>query len=356
MAIPRTIDEVDSEFLSEVLAQPVEAVSGERIAVGEGFLGELARLTLTYAEDAEGPSTVIAKIPTTDSDLKPLGLMLDVYLREHRAYNEIIPKLKVRTPRAFYNGAEPDDELYCLILEDVGHFRPGDHHAGGSLEDARAAMRTAAGIHGRWWGRVDDLDWVPPIDSPLNLALQGMYEDAFPVIVDQLGDLLGSDLVGHIERWIPTCSDWLQTYGDKSYTLSHNDFRLDNMFFDGDELVLIDWQIIGRGDGFGDICPFLSSNLEPELRRAHETELLKLYQATINDLGGGYSDFGDAMMSYRAGLNFWLCHWCFTGVSAGETTERGKELFERMVARTADAVREHESWELTGDHSWRPQT
>ncbi len=27
----------------------------------------------------------------------------------------------------------------------------------------------------------------------------------------------------------------------------------------------------------------------------------------------------------------------------------------RIVTRTADAVRQHESWELTGDHSWRPR-
>ena len=355
MDIPTTLADVDAAFLSEVLGQPVEEVSRQRIAVGQGFLGELARVSLKYGAGGAGPATVITKIPTTDSGLKPLGLMLDLYLKEHRAYNEIIPELKVTTPKALYNGARPEDDLYCLILEDIGHLHSGDQLAGGTLEQARAAMKTAAGIHGRWWGRVDDLDWVPPIDSPLNLSLQSMYEDAFPMIVDQLGDLLGSDLMGHIERWIPTCSAWLEAYGAMSYTLTHYDFRLDNMFFDGKDLVLIDWQTIGRGDGLGDVCPFLSSNLDSELRRIHETDLLTLYHDAVNDLGGGYPDFVDLMMSYRANLNFWLCHWCFTAVTAGGTSERGEQLFERMVSRTADTVRDHESWELIGDHSWRPR-
>ena len=353
MAVPTSIDQINAEFLTEVLERPVAAVEAERIAVGEGFLGELARLSITYADSTDGPATLIAKIPTTDSGLKPMGLMLDVYNREYRAYNEIIPQLKIRTPRAYYNGHEAGTDDYCLILEDIGHLQAGDHHAGGTLEQARAAM--VAGLHGRWWGKVDDLEWVPPIDSPLNMGLQAMYEESFPLVVDRFGDLLGADLLAHTEEFIPTCSDWLASYGELSHTLSHNDFRLDNMFFDGDELVLIDWQIIGRGDGSGDICPFLAGNLDSQMRREHETDLLRLYHETIDGFGAGYPEFDDLFRSYRAGLSFWLAAWCHGAVTAGATTKRGEELFERVVARTADAVRQHESWELTGDHSWRPR-
>ncbi len=355
MPVPVAIDDISVELLSEVLDSNVASFTTERIAVGEGFLGELARLTVTYAPGATGPGTVIAKVPTSDSGLKPLGLMLDLYMREYRAYDEIIPQLKIRTPRAYYNAHETGTDDFCLILEDIGHLSAGDQHAGGTLDQARAAMVAAAGLHGRWWGNVDDLDWVPPINSPLNLGLQAMYEEAFPVVVDELGDHLGADLLARIEEWIPTCSDWFESFGDMSYTLSHNDFRLDNMFFDGDELVLIDWQVIGRGDGFGDICPFVSGNLDTEFRRAHEADLLRLYHETINAAGSGYPDFDDVLMSYRTGLNFWLTHWCFTAVTAGASTTRGEELMVRIVTRTADAARQHESWELTGDHSWRPR-
>jgi len=173
--IPTTLDQIDAAFLSDVLGQPVAGVSSERIAVGQGFLGELARLTLSYGAGGEGPATVIAKIPTTDSGLKPLGLMLDVYERESRAYEEVIPQLKLRTPRALYNGADSSTDQYCLILEDVGHLRPGDQHTGGSLEEARSVVVAAAGLHGRWWDRVEELQWVPPLDSPINMGLQDMY-------------------------------------------------------------------------------------------------------------------------------------------------------------------------------------
>ena len=41
----------------------VASLSFARIAVGDGFLGELARLSIEYANGA-GPVTAIAKIPT----------------------------------------------------------------------------------------------------------------------------------------------------------------------------------------------------------------------------------------------------------------------------------------------------
>lgn len=350
MAIPTSLDQIDATFLSGALGKQVASVEQQRIAIGEGFLGELARLTLTYANGVEGPATVIAKIPTTDGGLKPFGLLLQVYEREARAYEEIIPQLKVRTANALYNAMDVEADDYCLILEDIGHLPSGDHHGGGTLEQAQAAVVAAAQMHGRWWGKVDELEWVPPIDSPLNLGIQGMVEESFPAAMDMYGHLLGDDVITHMERFMPTISDMLIAYGSMSRTLCHNDFRLDNMFFDGGELVLIDWQVVGRGDGLGDVTPFISGNFDSELRRTHEQDLLRLYFDTISSMDAGYLDFGDLIRSHRINLNFWLAMWCHGGATKGETTQRGEELFERMIARTVDAYREHEAWELIGDY------
>jgi hypothetical protein len=350
MGIPTSLDQIDAAFLADVLDMPVATVTQQRIAIGEGFLGELARLTLSYGEGVDGPATLIAKIPTTNSGLKPLGLMLQTYEREARAYNEIIPQLKVRTAKVLYNDADADAGAYCLILEDIGHLSPGDHHAGGTLEQAEAAMVGAALMHGRWWGNVDELEWVPPIDSPLNLGLQGMIQESFPAVVEMYGHLLGEDVIAHMEQFMPTMSEMLIAFGSMSRTLCHNDFRLDNMFFDGGELVLIDWQLVGRGDGLGDLAPFIASNFDPEFRRAHEADLLRLYFDTISSMDAGYHEFADLMHSYVVTLNFWLAMWCHGGATKGETNQRGQELFERMISRTVDAYRQHEAWQHIGEY------
>jgi hypothetical protein len=351
--IPTTLADITPDMMSEGLRAngfadaEVAAIDVERIAVGEGFLGELARLHLSYGSGT-GPATAIGKIPTTDSGLKPLGDMLGVYGREHRAYAEIIPQLRVRTPRAWMNLGDEASGAFCLVLEDVGELTAGDHHAGGTLAQAKAAMSAAAGVHSRWWNQVDDLDWVPPIDSPLNMGLQDMYEASWPAVIDMYGELLGTDVIAHLEAYIPTVRSMLTAYGHVSNTLVHNDFRLDNMFFDGDELLLIDWQVIGRGDGMGDLCPFLSSNFDPSFRRRYETELFRLYHDQMSEAGAGYVAYDDLIASYRMSLNFWLANWCNAAATKGETTQRGEELFERMLIRTVDAYRQHEAWEMIG--------
>ena len=250
--VPTSLDQITAEVMTDALRSSgfdevvVSSVSAERIAIGEGFLGELARLTLDYSAGT-GPATAIAKIPTTDSGLKPIGDLLDVYGREHRAYANLLSQMKVRTPQAYLNVGDDESLAYCLVLEDVGGYASGDHHAGATLEQARAAVVAAAGVHGRWWNQVDQFDWVPPIDSPLNMGLQGMFESSWPMVVDQHGEQLGAEVVARLEFYLPTVSDMFASFGESSRTLTHNDFRLDNMFFDVDELVLIDWQLLGVG-------------------------------------------------------------------------------------------------------------
>ena len=75
LEIPITLDGFTSQWLTTAFEHDgrgygtVTAARAERIAVGEGFLGELARLHLSYAEGNEGPQTLIAKIPKTDGAL-----------------------------------------------------------------------------------------------------------------------------------------------------------------------------------------------------------------------------------------------------------------------------------------------
>lgn len=350
LAIPASLDEIDAEFVGAALSAEVASVRRERIAVGEGFLGELARVFIDYAPGSSGPATLIAKIPTTDGALKPVGLMLDVYEREHRVYREVVPQLRVRTPAVHCNLGDAETARYCLLIEDIAHLTAGDQAAGCTLAQARAAMAAAAGLHGRWWGKADTLAWVPPIDSDLNLGLQDLYEAAFPAAVDEFGELIGADVIAHLERFLPTVRDMLTGYGPMSRTLVHNDFRLDNMFFDDDELVLIDWQLLGRGEGMGDVCQFLSANISSDLRRALEQELLRLYFETTSEQGSGYLNFDDLLDSYRISLNFWTLNWCYTGATAADTNQRAAELFEAMISRSVDAYRQHRAWEMIGSY------
>lgn len=371
LPIPTTLDAFDAAWLTSALGTAgvataeVTEVTAERIAVGEGFLGELARLHLTYAVEGAGPGTAVAKIPTTDGGLKPLGMMLGVYEREARFYDEVAPKLAIRVPEAYYNGSDAGTETYALLLEDVGHHRRGDHLAGAGLAEAQAVVRAAAGIHARWWDseELKAMDWVPPLDSPLNLSLPALYEASWSTVMDRYGHLYAPALRTHLESFIPTIGDFLTSWSGMSRTLTHNDFRLDNLLFDdgplgsGDDepgVVVLDFQLVGRGDGSGDLAPFLGCNLDVDLRRTHELDLLALYHRTMQEAGAGFENFDDLVRQIDTAHLFWLVNWGNTAVSADHPNQRAADLFEQILVRSVAAVEDRDSVQYIDAYTWRP--
>jgi hypothetical protein len=359
--IPVRLEDFDPQLITGALERngvdaTVSDVAVEPIGAGGGFLGELARLHLRYdGTGPAGPPSLVAKIPTRDEGLKPLGMLLGVYEREARFYDELAAEMKVRVPYCFYNEWDNESESFALLLEDLVDLTAGDQASGATLDQAMAAMRAAAGVHGRWWNHetITESEWVPSIDNPVNLGLQDLFAASFPTMVDMYGELLGPELIETIERFIPTTADFLISYRDVSVTLVHNDYRLDNMFF-GDELALVDWQIIGCGDGSGDFVPFLAANLSTELRRAHETELLQCYLEAMHEQEAGYADMNDLLAAFRGGLTFWLVAWCNSAVSADRPNQRAALLMDGAVERVAAAARDHVIWEYVGDFSWHP--
>ena len=361
LTIPETLEEFDTSWVSEALklsgatSSTVSKVVAERIAIGEGFLGELARLHITYNDSGQGPATAIAKIPTTDGALKPLGVMLGVYERESLFYAHVAPKVSIRKPDVYFNGSDPEAEKYALLLEDVGQYRSGDHLQGANLEDAMAVIDTAAQIHSRWWDSQEliEMEWVPPLDSPINMGLQGLYEASWSTVMDQYGHLYPDWLPEKLELFIPEISEWLVSWAERSRTLTHNDFRLDNLLFDDregglPEVVVIDFQLVGRGDGSGDLSPFLGCNLDIDLRRNCEMDLLRRYHNAMHDRESGFETFDELVEQIDTAHLFWLVNWGNTAVTADQPNERASKLFTAVLERSVAAVVDRDSVQYIG--------
>jgi hypothetical protein len=68
-ALPLTVDELTVDWLQLAMAEvlrgaKIREFSAEIIGVGEGFMGQLARVRLGYADDVtDAPKSVIAKLP-----------------------------------------------------------------------------------------------------------------------------------------------------------------------------------------------------------------------------------------------------------------------------------------------------
>jgi hypothetical protein len=81
---------------------------------GVGFMGEVARLSLTYAgAPADAPRTMIVKLPTQDAAIRAMLAPAAVFEREARFYGEIADDPAIASPNCWYAGMDVEADDSC---------------------------------------------------------------------------------------------------------------------------------------------------------------------------------------------------------------------------------------------------
>jgi hypothetical protein len=356
-ALPTTTSEITAEWMTDALrgsgvigeGVTVNSVLVDAGAVGVGSMGEVATVGVVYDGDAGGaPTSLIAKFPTSSPDIRAMMQPTRIYEREHRFYRELADESPVRTPRIFHItctvAPEAHDEEYLLLIEDLGRLTLGDQVAGVTPEQARAALVGLAAHHARFWNGVglENADFIPVINGPLNQAGSAIYEASLPGFMAAFGDVIKPELQDFVDNYAAMRPQILDDLAAMPHTLVHFDFRADNLFFDHDgSIVVIDWQAISQGGGVADVGYFLSQNLSTEDRRAHETDLLRAYHDALVANGVPDYAFDRFVEDYRVGIS---CGWMIPVLAVGSldfTSERAVTLWTAVVERTQNALLDH---------------
>ena len=356
MPTPRRFEDITPAWLTSMFresgvfrASTVQAIAVEPIGVGVGFLGQLARLRLTYdrPEPAQ-PATVIAKLPTLDPGGRGICQLFQFYEREIRFYGDVGREMPVRVPRCYASAMDVAADDYILLLEDLHPLPMGDDAAGCSAAEAEVAIRSIARMHAAFWESpaLERLAWMPTVDAPVHQFAEGAYQQSLVPYLNAFGD--------HLSPKIRTVTENLSTHiielqhagGGFPRTLLHGDFRLDNLFFDATSVTFIDWQIACRGQGVFDVAYFLSGCVEPAVRRAEEMRLLRLWHGLVTERGAGGFSFDDALLAYRRSVLYCNLYNVIAIGSLDPANERGMALFRAWLRRRGAAIEELDAAEL----------
>lgn len=345
MGIPIGVEEDLSVWLSDVLNDHGALARAEatRVGQGTGFMGQLARVKLHWAEARpDAPASVIVKMPATDPQSRMIGQMTGMFDREARFYNELVGGIPVRVPKCFHCTADAAADQYALVLEDLAPMRNGDQVEGASLGDASLIVRDLARLHAAFYrpGALDGLDWIPGLIGPSTGMIVPMFEGSWPAFQEHYGARLTPKVLGWTEAFAPKIPTWMEGFADLPTTLVHGDFRLDNMFFGDDgSFALIDWQSYMRVPGSSDLVYFLLTNLTTEMRRAHEQELITLYLDTLRADGIGEDLLPREMLErgYIEGAMMFAVMFVST-IAYQRANDRGEAFFDALVDRTFTAV------------------
>lgn len=382
--LPATIADIDSNWLTRALAESgqlgatsVRAFDTQILGEGAGFIGQLARITLHYDGDApHAPTSVIAKFPSPIAQNRGIGIVAGLYETEIEFYRQLAGDFPARVPRWYYAEFDPPtasaravtwalerlpdrvtlalvDRLsalaarggrrYALLIEDLASTaRVGDQVAGGTIDEARAALQALARMHAGMWNSPRLAEpWIRAIDADAVLV-HGVCMRTWPLFVERYSHQVPN--VEEIGRWLGNNGTKLLHYFARTpATFLHFDYRLDNIFFDltpkpdADGVTMIDFQAVRAGNPMVDVAYFLRPNLAPEHADAEE-DLLAAYHAELVAHGVRDMHWDRCCHDYELAQLWLAMQGAFLLGALDLSHERGVELIDRAVARAAPAI------------------
>lgn len=292
---PFRIEDLTADWVQSALRASGGLLGGSRVTavtttpVGDrgGVNGDAFRLAVAY-EGSPGPTRLIAKFGTPG--VRGVAVFQGWYEREVRFYEQLAARTPLRTPRAHAVALGGPGEC-VLLLEDLAPRVQGDQETSCGAEQALAAARAIGTMHAHWWDspEVEAAEWLP--DTTVGLTRAARVAGAFAHGLEVSRAYLALEVGAMRERLATAYVPLLEAIARPPRTLTHGDFRLDNLFFsDGDpiEVAAIDWQFACRTRGAYDLAYFLGLDLEPADRPAVETACIEAYLGALRARGVEY--------------------------------------------------------------------
>lgn len=319
-----------------LLEDETHVVGFDQENVGTGQVGTNIRHRLRY-DGAPGPASVVAKFAAPDETSRSTGIMTRTYETEVDFYRDLAATVDISRPACYLASIVPGTADVVLVFEDLEPRVQGDQIAGCDLGRAELAMDEAARLHGPRWG--DDTllshEWLAAGIAGTGLIAE-LYASTWERFVERYTTTLTSEAL-EIGRALHALVGSWASHRPPAPTLAHGDYRLDNMLFGpfGSDrpLVVVDWQTVRLGCGTSDVAYFLGAGLQPEMRRAHERDLVARYHAALGAYGVDYP-FDACWEDYRRYSFSGYVMAVIASVLVGRT-ERGDAMFMAMANRHA---------------------
>lgn len=346
LPVAETPDQLTAEWLTSALRHvglitdqtEVTAVKWELI--GTGQMSDSARLMLEYGTDTPetpAPASVVAKLPSADPTSRATALALGSYENEVRFYQQVAPRVRIRTPHVYYADIDVPTASFVLLLEDLRSSRPGDQLSGCGVGEAEVAIDELVGLHAPLWSDpwLERLAWLHRDRAGQQAFLLGLLPQLWAGFNDRYKERLGSDvhtagaaLFAHLDAYVNADTE--------PWTVVHGDYRLDNLLFApaGDRVAVVDWQTCTHGPGMQDVAYFVGAGLLADTRRDAERRLVTRYHGGLVDAGVQGYGWEQCWHDYRR-LTWAGLVMAIAASMLVERTQRGDEMFMAMAHRHA---------------------
>ena len=337
--LPLTAEEIDPAWLDAVLAErhPGVAVASVEVVERHELTNAHARLAVAYHFDAGAPTTLFAKLPPSEPARRESIAATGMGRSEVRFYNNLAPHLALRVPEVHAAVHDDRDGSFVVLIEDL--VRSGctvsDGSVGVAPDAAATALAELADLHVRY-------------EDPARLAAEAAWVQA-PVWGSMYGatmlgyalehhrDRISRDFAAIAEAYIARGPDLHELWHGAPSTVIHGDAHIGNLFDDQGRTGFLDWGLIKLSTPMRDVSYFLTMALSIDDRRAHETELLRVYLAARTALGGRCIGFDEAWSAHRLHAAYTVPASCQI-VTFPDNQSEGRRVFSQAFLGRAEAA------------------
>ncbi len=337
--IPAGVEEITAAWMSRALGCRVETLEIEQIGIGVGVASALYRARLT----GDGPASVVVKLCALAEEAAFTSIVLRMYIREVRFYQQLAADSPIRVPQCHFGAVDEETSNFVLVLEDMGELRVVDQTSGMSIADAERSIDALAVWHARHWREADELveqGTAVCLSDPVYPAiLPTVFGEGWETVNAELG--VADEIAAIGPRWVDKLPTLLTSLSAQPNTVIHGDFRADNILFDqADDVVLLDFQLTGRGSGSYDLAYFVTQSLSPDVAAASERRLFDRWVAGLVRSGVAEADTAHLWDRYREAALFCLVYPIVAARGMDFSDPRQAELISTMNTRFARAVRD----------------
>ncbi len=282
---------INNEFTHVLgLTDTHKVINIRQDTLGDGYAASTHRISLKYSNENENDiHSMVMKSPITNSSILKTAQINGIYEREVEFYRTMSQTgTWTNIPHCYYADFDAESGDFLLILEDLSCRIPGNHHTSRSLHEIKDVFRAYGRLHHRFSS-------LPELRNGIFLAKPGngkfirrQMQQLLDAMAIKLEPYMGG---GTRQRILSQLSHFEKLYEyskqARHSTLTHGDAHQANVMFgeNGEEPVILDWQLARFGIGMEDIARFLLLSTEPEFRREHTDELVRVYADELSAIG-----------------------------------------------------------------------
>jgi phosphotransferase family enzyme len=348
---PSRSADVTAQWLTEHVGKPVGA-SALSVYPLDGTTGTTDRRRLEVEWDETGkeagfPANLFIKSSPLTAKNRMMVAALDMAVNEVKFYQQAASEIEGIAPKAWFSHAGIGAR-FLIVLDDLvaQGAKPYALADRCEVDHARGLIDAFARLHARFWESPrlrGDLSWARTWSTrPGNLVLKTFYSrgrrgalrldrpETTPAV-----RAVSAALDQHIAAYY-------REFEAGPLTLLHGDSHLGNTYSMPDgRSGLLDWQVVWQGPGLREVTYWMTSGLEPDVRRQYERELLERYLEGLR--AGGVADVPTLGAAYQRYRLFAAEAWDATAMTIAWPGLQAQENSEAAWRRACVAVEDLET-------------